>query len=101
MCATSSIFLTQTANPDDALLQLSQSPKEALVKDLATLVNFDFGTHDAKDCFGSIFPFALSTVTGHERTKAEFGNLLLSQQLFYSKLRVSGHIVTNQIIGKF
>ena len=48
MCAASSISLAQQANPDNALLQLAQSRKDALVKDLATLVNVDSGTDDAR-----------------------------------------------------
>lgn len=48
MCAASPVSLAQTATPDNALLQLAQSRKDALVKDLATLVNIDSGTDDAK-----------------------------------------------------
>jgi glutamate carboxypeptidase len=47
-CTTSAASFAQTVQADRALLQAAQTRKEALVKDMATLVNIDSGTDDAK-----------------------------------------------------
>lgn len=47
-CTTSAVSFAQTAQADRALLQAAQMRKDALVKDMATLVNIDSGTDDAK-----------------------------------------------------
>jgi glutamate carboxypeptidase len=47
-CTTSAVSFAQTVQADRALLQAAQTRKEALVKDIATLVNIDSGTDDAK-----------------------------------------------------
>ena len=47
-CTTSAVSFAQTVQPDSALLEAAQKRKEVLIKDLATLVNIDSGTDDAK-----------------------------------------------------
>jgi glutamate carboxypeptidase len=46
-CVTAAAAFAQTVQADRALLQAAQQRKDALVKDLATLVNIDSGTDDA------------------------------------------------------
>jgi glutamate carboxypeptidase len=47
-CTTSAVSFAQTVQADRALLQAAQMRKDALVKDMATLINIDSGTDDAK-----------------------------------------------------
>ncbi|MDB5757389.1 MAG: glutamate carboxypeptidase [Burkholderia sp.] len=47
-CATSTLALAQAPDKDNALLAAAEKRKDVLVKDLATLVNFDSGTDDVK-----------------------------------------------------
>jgi glutamate carboxypeptidase len=47
-CTTSAVTFAQTVQADRALLQAAQMRKDALVKDMATLINIDSGTDDAK-----------------------------------------------------
>jgi glutamate carboxypeptidase len=48
MCAASTLALAQAPDKDNALLAAAEKRKDVLVKDLATLVNFDSGTDDVK-----------------------------------------------------
>ena len=47
-CTTSAVSFAQTVQADSALLQAAQKRKDVLIKDLATLVNIDSGTDDAR-----------------------------------------------------
>ncbi len=47
-CTTSAVSFAEAVQADGALLQAAQKRKDVLVKDLATLVNIDSGTDDAK-----------------------------------------------------
>lgn len=47
-CCTSAISFAATASADATLLAAAQKRKDVLVKDLATIVNIDSGTDDAK-----------------------------------------------------
>lgn len=48
VCAAPAVSFAQTAHADRALLQAAQARKDVLVKDMATLINIDSGTDDAK-----------------------------------------------------
>lgn len=47
-CATSAVSAAQNVQADQALLEAAQGRKDALIKDMATLVNIDSGTDNAK-----------------------------------------------------
>ncbi|HEU4375251.1 MAG TPA: glutamate carboxypeptidase, partial [Telluria sp.] len=48
VCAAPAVSFAQAVHADRALLQAAQARKDALVKDMATLINIDSGTDDAK-----------------------------------------------------
>jgi glutamate carboxypeptidase len=47
-CAAPAASFAQAAQPDRVLLKAAQARKDVLVKDMATLINIDSGTDDAK-----------------------------------------------------
>ncbi|MDQ2991060.1 MAG: glutamate carboxypeptidase [Pseudomonadota bacterium] len=47
-CAAPAAAFAQAAQPDRVLLKAAQARKDVLVKDMATLINIDSGTDDAK-----------------------------------------------------